>query len=180
MQRMSRSPDQWQLDAHRLHSLNYVTTRTVGQESLQSRARSSTVVDMEIVFFSKKGDFFIWTKFKWLFLTTRTVFFFVQCISPFKKVQKGKNHKTIFCERCWPGNSERWKHQKKQNRKRRKNTKIKNKQLKIEKISHPKIKEIEKKIKRISKEVFFLKKTFLKEIHVKINFQMKKHKKQIK
>ena len=47
MQRMSCGPNQWQQNAHRPNSLNYVTTRSNSQESLRSRARSSTHVDFK-------------------------------------------------------------------------------------------------------------------------------------
>ena len=62
MQRMSRSRDQWQLNAHRLdcfNHVNHVSTRSNGQESLRSRTRSSTHVDFEIsfFFFSKRWIF---------------------------------------------------------------------------------------------------------------------------
>ena len=57
MQRMSRGTDQWQLNAHRLDSLDYVTTRSNGQEGFHSRTRSSTRVNLEIIFFSFKWEF---------------------------------------------------------------------------------------------------------------------------
>ena len=47
MQRMSCGPNQWQQNAHRPNSLNNVTTRSNSQESLRSRARSSTHVDFK-------------------------------------------------------------------------------------------------------------------------------------
>ena len=56
MQRMSRGRDQWQLNAHRLdcfNHVNHVSTRSNGQESLRSRTRSSTHVDIEKGFLEK-------------------------------------------------------------------------------------------------------------------------------
>ena len=73
MQRMSHSRDQWQLNAHGLDSLNYVTTRSNGQESLQSRTRSLTHVDLEKVFLKM---FFFWRKFNWYFFLTKPPFLF--------------------------------------------------------------------------------------------------------
>ena len=58
MQRMSRGRDQWQLNSHRLDSLNKVATRNNGQESLQARTRSSTRANIEISFFSVLSSFF--------------------------------------------------------------------------------------------------------------------------
>ena len=69
MQRMSRGRDQWQVSAHRPDSLHYVATRSNGQESLQSRTRSSTRANLEISFFSVLflwGILFCWRKFKLL------------------------------------------------------------------------------------------------------------------
>ena len=51
-----RRRDQWQLNAHRLDSLNYVTTRSNGLESLQSRTRSSMHVTVETRF-SQEREF---------------------------------------------------------------------------------------------------------------------------
>ena len=54
-----RGRDQRQLNAQRQYSLNYVTTRSNGQEGFQSRTGSSTRVNLEIsFFFFLKGDFF--------------------------------------------------------------------------------------------------------------------------
>ena len=67
MQRMSRGRDQWQLNAHILdcfNHVNHVSTRNNGQESLRSRTRSSTHVDIEWGFL-KKGDFFEKQEFLW-------------------------------------------------------------------------------------------------------------------
>ena len=50
MQRTSRGRDQWQVSARRLDSLNYVAKRSNGQESFQSRTRSSTRANLEISF----------------------------------------------------------------------------------------------------------------------------------
>ena len=78
MQRKSCGRDQWQQNAHGPNSLNYVTTRSSSQESLGSRARSSTHVD-----FKRLPRNEAWTKtfllqrqFLWkrmLFKTTRKV-----------------------------------------------------------------------------------------------------------
>ena len=58
---MSCGRDQWQQNAHGPNSLNYVTTRSNGQESLRSHARSSTHVD-----FKRLPQNEIWTKtFLW-------------------------------------------------------------------------------------------------------------------
>ena len=51
MHRMSRGRDQWQVSAHRPDSLTCVATRSNGQESLQSRTRSSTRANLERSFF---------------------------------------------------------------------------------------------------------------------------------
>ena len=58
MQRMSRGRDQWRLNVHGLNSLNNVTARSNGEESLQSCMRSSTHVNLEIscFFVSKKKE----------------------------------------------------------------------------------------------------------------------------
>ena len=62
MQRMSRGWSQWQLNANRLdcfNHVNHVSIRSNGQESLRSRTRSSTHVDIEqgflkmVIFFKK-------------------------------------------------------------------------------------------------------------------------------
>ena len=44
---MSCGRDQWQQNAHGPNSLNYVTIRSNGQESLRSRAQSSMHVDLK-------------------------------------------------------------------------------------------------------------------------------------
>ena len=44
MQRMSRKRSKWQLNVHRLHSLNNVTARGSDQESPRSRKQPSTHV----------------------------------------------------------------------------------------------------------------------------------------
>ena len=59
MQRMSRGRDQWQLNAHRLDSLDCVTTRSNGQEGLHSRTRSSTRVNLAIFFLLREIFFFL-------------------------------------------------------------------------------------------------------------------------
>ena len=51
IQRMSRGRDQWQLSAHGPDWLNCVATRSSGQESFQSRTRSSTRANLEAFFF---------------------------------------------------------------------------------------------------------------------------------
>ena len=87
MQRMSRGRDQWPLNAHRLDSLNHVTTRSNGQESFRSRTRSSTRVNLEISFF-----FFFWREIFFeensndIFLNT--FFFGSKYVPSSKKVQK--------------------------------------------------------------------------------------------
>ena len=91
MQRMSHSRDQWHLTAHRLDSLNYVTTHSNGQEALQSRTRSSTLVSIRNKVFSKKNseedsnDSF-WTKPR--------PSFFVQSFHPSKKKFKKESPNT--------------------------------------------------------------------------------------
>ena len=61
MQQMSRGRDQWQLNAHKTKlSLNTVTKRSNGQESLQSRMRSSTHVNIEIRICSKNQLISCW------------------------------------------------------------------------------------------------------------------------
>ena len=194
MQRMSCGRDQWKLNAHRLDSLNNVTTRSNCQESLLSRTRSSTRVNLEISFFSfffslNRVFFFeenlndnFWTNFFclkyfpspkkvpkisacknkyfseiFLMIVREVIFylnkiqmivleqlnrlsFLVQSISHLQKNHKKEIRKILesfFFMRffCWK-NSARWEHVKKQNRKRR--SKKHRKQLKIEKVFHPK------------------------------------------
>ena len=93
MQQMSHSRDQWQMNAHGLDSLNYVTTRSNSQERLQSRTRSSTHVDLEKVFsqnvFLKKIQMII-------FEQNHPPFFFVQSISLSKKNSKESSKTNIF------------------------------------------------------------------------------------
>ena len=54
---MSCGRDQWQQNAHGPNSLNYVTTRSNGPESLRSSARSSTHLD-----FKRLPQNEMWTK----------------------------------------------------------------------------------------------------------------------
>ena len=97
MQRVSLSRDQWQMNAHGLDSLNYVTTRSNGQESLQSRTRSSTHVDLEKVFLKM----FFWRKFKWYFFEQNHPPFFFFCSKYFllSKKFKRKLKKQYFLKR---------------------------------------------------------------------------------
>ena len=126
MRRMSRGRDQWQLSAHRLDSLDYVTPRSNGQEGLHSRTRSSTRVNLEISFFS----------FKWEFLKkiqmSNFQHFLDQNMFPPKKSSKDNFSKTckfterVFFEKLFClENTKKWKTPEKQNRKRRKTEKHK-------------------------------------------------------
>ena len=58
---MSCGQDQWQQNAHGPNSLNYVTTRSNGQESLRSRAQSSMHVDLKRL---PQNNFYWWTNFQ--------------------------------------------------------------------------------------------------------------------
>ena len=85
MQRTSCGPDQWQLNVHRLHSLNNVTARGSDQESFQSRKQSSTL-EKYFLEIKKKQCFFqiIWKKFS-------ETFFHICWTKAFKKILFEKN-----------------------------------------------------------------------------------------
>ena len=95
-----RGRDQWQLNAHRLYSLKYVTTRSNGQEGFQSRTVSSTRVNLEIsFFFFLKGDFFFLKKIRMIIFEHS--FFGSKYVPSSKKVQKKMYFKKLFLERAF-------------------------------------------------------------------------------
>ena len=90
-----RGRDQWQLNAHRLHALDYVTTRSNGQDCFQSCTGSSTRVNLEISFFLLfKGDFFFLKKIRMIIFEH---FFRVKICSLLQKM-------FFFSKKCWKKN----------------------------------------------------------------------------
>ena len=169
-----RRRDQWQLNAHRLDSLNYVTTRSNGLESLQSRTRSSMHVTVETRFsqereFLKKIQMII-------FEQNHPSYFCSKFFHPSKSSLGfflGQNlpRKSFFWKKWGWKNSKNWKQIRKEEKQRQtQQAQQKKGQLTNRKEFFTKRKKVEKNQQEIKE--FFLRTHFSKK-KLKRNFQMK-------